>query len=103
MDAGITQIGAGVIFVHLLQWLKTTGWVPWFSASSDTLNKCLSAVASAAIAIGVQTHFEGSILSGGQIVISWPMMSSMVDLIFHAASQWAGSQSYYKLVVKPTA
>lgn len=95
-DPILHQMGAGAIFVFALQKLKKAQWFPYLTEHSDQINRTVSILFSAATAIGIEIVHTGNLMNGGQLVITYPSLASMMDVIIHFAAQFVIQEGVYK-------
>lgn len=95
------QFGIAVAIVHLINWLKNTKLVPWVTAHSATINRVIAFAGSVIGGLGVHAVMNGSLTSGGTLMITYPPLDAMVTSFAHIAASWGIQKLYFELQKTP--
>ena len=96
------QIGISAIVVWILQLAKNSPWFPWITANTDKLNRGLAILLAFLTSVGFHFTMQGSWTTGGQIIIAFPSLLAIVQILLHTAGQGVIQEGIYNLTVKPT-
>jgi hypothetical protein len=90
LSAHITTAAA---IVYFIQWMKASGYTPWLTADTTTLNRITSALFAAIAAIGINWSYDASLQGGTLIItgISWVAIA-------HGAFEWFKQFTLQQLV-----
>lgn len=91
-----TQVTAAAVVVWLLQWLKNSKF-PWVSSITDKTNRALSALAAAAVAVGVRWDFD---LDKGTLLVTGLTIAAALSFLGQFVSQFAFQELIYRGTVK---
>jgi len=96
------QIGISAIVVWLLQLAKNSPWFPWVTANTTKLNRAIAVVLAFLTSVGFHFTMTGNLTSGGQVIIAFPSMLAIAQILLHTAGQGAIQEAIYQTTVKPT-
>lgn len=100
-DQFVDQFGFAILIPHVIEFLKRSRFFPWLSTDTPGLNRIAGIVCAWAAASGIEVAHEGWTLeSGGQIVITMPMLSVLLHSVLRSCWQWVMQQAYYDLRIK---
>lgn len=105
MNQYTTGETAALIVVFLLQWLKRSKMIPWIGDHTVGLNVTLASFFAFLTSLGLTIKFDGSLVEGGQIVITYSAIGSMLT---HWGSQMFHQEILYQVgrkteIIKPAA
>ena len=86
------HLTTGATVVYVLQWLKASGWVPWITADTKRLNRILSALLAAAMAVGINWTYDPT---GGTLVITGLTWWAIIGSGYEWLKQFALQQLLY--------
>ena len=92
-----THITTGAVVVYVLQWLKSSHWFPWLTIDTKKLNRIISAVAAAGIALGIHLTYDANT---GTAVITGLTASSVWLTFYEWLKQYVTQQVIYDGVVQ---
>ena len=92
-----SQVGAAGLAVFLIEWLKSHPSLKWITATTDRLNRFLSALLAALATVGIAAQFDAQ---QGVLVISGLQLSSILTLLWNFVIQWVLQETIYKGAVK---
>ena len=88
----------GAMVVYSLDWAKSSGWVPWLTADTKTLNRLLSLFASLVIGMGIT--WTGDAAGGWHVEI--PMATVLMSGLWDSVKQFFLTQVLYDTTVGRT-
>jgi hypothetical protein len=92
-----SQIGAAGVAVYIIEWLKAQPRLKWITASTDRLNRLLSALLAALATVGIQTQFDPA---SGTLTITGLSLASILSLLWSWLVQFVLQELVYKGAVK---
>jgi len=97
-----THLTSGAVVVYVLEWLKGAGWFPWLTASTKTLNRFLSALTAAGVALGIHLTYDAQTgtavitgLTAGTIALTfWEWLKQFItqQMIYDGVVQKSGGK-----------
>ena len=94
MNQYTTGETAALLVVFLLQWLKRSKLVPWVGQQTSGLNVAISSFMAFLTSLGLTITFDGSLVEGGQIVITYGAIGTMLT---HWGSQMFHQELLYQV------
>jgi hypothetical protein len=91
----MTHVTSGAVVVYAIEWAKSWGAFRWLTADTKALNRLVSAVAAAVIALGISVSGDGS--SGWTIAI--PPTSVLIVSGWEFVKQFVTQQVLFDTVI----
>ena len=94
-DEILAHLTLGGVVVYGIEWLKGSGKFPWITASTKTLNRIVSLIAAAVVALGVGVTGDAS----HGWAISVPPLAALLAGVWETIKQLVLQQVLYDGVV----
>ena len=91
------HLTSSAVVVYGIEWLKSSGWCPWITADTRTVNRIMSGIAAAAMAFGISWTYDPAV--GGDIHI--PMLSILIGGGYDWLKQFVMQQVIWDGVLAP--
>lgn len=98
----MAHLTTGAVVVYAIEALKRAGWFRWMHADSGTINRIVSGVAAAGMALGIQATGDASIgwvihVPSATVLLlgvwEWAKQFVLQQLIFDGIVQKSGSSA----------
>ena len=99
-DLVVSQVTYSTIVVMVLQWLKKTRFAPFITFETDAMNKCVSALLAAFVAVGIHAQYDSD---AHTLMITGLTLSAFFHGLWHWLQSFAFQELIYKGAIKPTA
>jgi hypothetical protein len=93
-----TQIGATLLAVGGMQYLKNAKWFPLLKEGQKLINRLWSIAIAGFIAVGIHVTFTGSAAEGWSFVGSTPSLWAMIVGLFRWAVQFVYQETGYSVL-----
>lgn len=93
-----TQIGATLLAVGGMQWLKKASWFPLLKEGQAKLNRLGSLLIAGGIALGIHITFTGSASAGWAFSGTIPSLWVILTGLFHWAAQFIYQETGYSVL-----
>lgn len=102
LSTGITQITYSAMVVWLMQRAKNAKWLPWIGDNSTHVNRAVSIVSSAFVAVGVHWTMQGTFIQGSIITIQIPGAMALWMGFLHWFQSFVTQETLYQVVSNKT-
>ena len=93
------QLGASIVAVHVIQWLKKSRFFPLLTIDTYRANRFVSVFLAGASAVGFQFAMVGSLIDGGTVTITIPPLQALMTAVFRFALSYGAQEAYYRAAV----
>lgn len=93
-----TQIGATLLAVGGMQWLKKSSWFPLIKEGQKELNRLWSILVAGGISLGIHVTFTGSAAQGWSFAGTIPSVYTLLVGLFHWAVQYIYQETGYSVL-----
>lgn len=94
-DVITSQLAGAALLAYLLQWVKSSKWVPWITDHTKGINYALTGLLSLAATIGIHYQFDAT---AGVLTIGGLHASSILAGLWEWVKQWAFQQGAADLI-----
>ena len=100
MDPSVITMIFSLITPLILQWVKSSPWVPFINNNSGTINRIISIITALGNTVGVSFAYDGAAKT--LLISGWDLTNVLV-LGITALMAWIVQQLLYRQTIEPNA